>query len=126
MSFVFLQGEAERAPSGEAEVGGEDHGSVQSAGAQRATSSQQGQVLFHNLYQTLLSWDRHTHSYTFTAQYHNIYSDCCKLKLDINKFNDLVLDCSASKMDVAVKIYTFSTVSRLLSHYYLTKCEMWC
>lgn len=27
-SCVFLQGEAERAPSGEAEIGGEDYGSV--------------------------------------------------------------------------------------------------
>lgn len=28
LHMFFLQGEAERAPSGEAEVGGEDHGSV--------------------------------------------------------------------------------------------------
>lgn len=64
MWFVFLQGEAERAPTGEAEVGGEDHGSVQSAGAQRATSSQQGQVLLHNPYQTLLNRiDVHIHTH---------------------------------------------------------------
>ncbi|KAM7389858.1 hypothetical protein PAMP_023808 [Pampus punctatissimus] len=37
------QGEAERASSGEAEVGGEDHGSVQSPRAQHAISKQQGQ-----------------------------------------------------------------------------------
>lgn len=43
-SCICLQGEAEWAPSGEAEVGGEDYGSVPSPGAQHATSSQQGQV----------------------------------------------------------------------------------
>lgn len=49
-AHVFsLQGEAERAASGEAEVGGEDHGSVQSPWAQHATSSQQGQVLYKHI-----------------------------------------------------------------------------
>lgn len=53
--FVFfLQREAERAASGETEVGGEDHGPVQSSGAQHATSSQQGQVLYIHLDTSLL------------------------------------------------------------------------
>lgn len=43
-SYICLQGEAKWAPSGEAEVGGEDYGSVQMPRAQHATSSQQGQV----------------------------------------------------------------------------------
>lgn len=46
---VFLQREAERAASGETEVGGEDHGPVQSFGAQHATTAQQGQVLYMHL-----------------------------------------------------------------------------
>lgn len=41
-----FQREAERAAPGETEVGGEDHGPVQSFGAQHATTTQQGQVLF--------------------------------------------------------------------------------
>jgi len=49
-SCVFIQGEAERAPSGEAEVGGEDYGSISSPRAQHATSSQQGQVLHTNIF----------------------------------------------------------------------------
>lgn len=43
---VFLQGEAERASPGEAEIGGEDHGPVQGSGSQHAPSSQQGQVTY--------------------------------------------------------------------------------
>lgn len=49
-SCVFLQGEAERAPTGEAEVGGEDYGSVQSPRPQHAIPSQQGQVHYINLF----------------------------------------------------------------------------
>lgn len=49
-SYVFIQGEAQRAPSGEAEAGGEDYGSVQSPWAQHAASSHQGQVLTINIH----------------------------------------------------------------------------
>lgn len=54
---VLLQGEAERAPSGEAEVGGENYGPIQSSGAQHATFTVEGQVLFNNTVQsnTILS-----------------------------------------------------------------------
>lgn len=43
-SYVFLQGEAERASPGEAETGGKDHGPVQGSGSQHVSSNQQGQV----------------------------------------------------------------------------------
>lgn len=43
-SYVFLQGEAERASPGEAETGGKDHGPVQGSGSPHVSSSQQGQV----------------------------------------------------------------------------------
>lgn len=44
--FLFFQREAERAASGETEVGGEDHGPVQSFGAQHATTTRQDQVMY--------------------------------------------------------------------------------
>lgn len=46
--LMCLQGEAQRASSGEAEAGGEDHGPVQGPRSQRAAHSHQGQVL--NIY----------------------------------------------------------------------------